>query len=70
MSEEIKGLNKNATRMLIGFVLGFIVMVCIMIGSWALLAMVLTIMVLASKEYVKILQHKGFFPSITQFASL
>ena len=64
MSEEIKGLNKNATRMLIGFVLGSIVMLCIMIGSWAILAMVMTITILASKEYVKILQHKGFFPSI------
>lgn len=64
MSDEIKGLNKNATRMLIGFLFGLIVMLCIMIGKFAILAMVLTIMVLATKEYVKILKHKGFFPSI------
>lgn len=64
MSEEIKGLNKNATRMLIGFALGSVVMGCIMVGKFLLLAMVLAIMILASKEYVKILEHKGFFPSI------
>ena len=64
MSDEIKGLNKNATRMLIGFVFGAIVMSCIMIGKFAILAMVLSIIFLASREYVKILKHKGFFPSI------
>lgn len=64
MSDEIKGLNKNATRMLIGFLLGLVVMLCIMVGKFAILAMVLTIMFLATKEYVKILKHKGFFPSI------
>ena len=64
MSDEIKGLNKNATRMLIGFVLGLIVMLCIMEGKLAMLVMLLSIIVVASKEYVKILKHKGFFPSI------
>lgn len=64
MSDEIKGLNKNATRMLIGFALGSVVMGCIIFGKLLLLAMVLAIMILASKEYVKILEHKGFFPSI------
>lgn len=64
MSDEIKGLNKNATRMLIGFALGSVVMGCIIIGKLPMLAMVLAIMILASKEYVKILEHKGFFPSI------
>ena len=64
MSEEIKGLNKNATRMLIGFALGFVVMGCLMIGKLPMLAMILTIMIFASREYVKILEHKGFFPSI------
>lgn len=64
MSDEIKGLNKNATRMLIGFIFGSIVMVSIMLGKLYLLAMVFAIIVLASKEYVKILEHKGFYPSI------
>lgn len=64
MTEEKKGLNNNATRMLTGLVLGTIVMLCIIVGKFALLAMVLIIMYLATKEYVKILEHKGFFPSI------
>ena len=64
MSDEIKGLNKNATRMLIGFLLGLVAMLCIMQGGLWILFMVLTIMIFASMEYVKILKHKGFFPSI------
>ena len=64
MSDEIKGLNKNATRMLIGFLLGLVAMLCIMQGGLWILLMVLTIMIFASMEYVKILKHKGFFPSI------
>ena len=64
MSDEIKGLNKNATRMLIGFGFGFVVMVCIMAGDLLMLAMILSIMFFATREYVKILKHKGFFPSI------
>ena len=64
MAEETKGLNKNATRMLTGFIMGTIVMTCIIYGKFAMLAMVLTIVFLATKEYVKILEHKGFYPSI------
>ena len=64
MSDEIKGLNKNATRMLTGFLLGLVVMLCIMAGKLVLIGMVLTIMFVATNEYVKILKHKGFFPSI------
>ena len=63
MDEEKKGLNKNATRMLTGFILGTIVMTCIIYGKIAMLAMVLTSIYFASKEYVKILELKGFFPS-------
>lgn len=62
--EETKGLNKNATRMLTGFIMGTIVMSCIIYGKLAILIMLLSIVFLATKEYVKILEHKGFFPSI------
>ena len=61
--KDIIGLNANATRMLTGFILGLIVMLCIMDGKIALLIMILSITILASREYVKILKHKGFFPS-------
>ena len=66
--KDIIGLNANATRMLTGFILGLIVMLCIMEGKIALLIMVLTIIIMASKEYVKILQHKGFYPSFKVMA--
>ena len=58
------GLNKNATRMLTGLIMGTIAMGCIMYGGVALLTLVLVIIFFASKEYVKILEHKGFYPSL------
>jgi phosphatidate cytidylyltransferase len=61
---EIKGLNKNATRMLTGFIFGTIAMGCIMIGGIAIFLMLFAIIAFASKEYVKILEHKGFYPSL------
>lgn len=61
---EIKGLNKNATRMLTGLIMGTAAMGCIMYGGLALLAMLLFILFFASREYVKILNHKGFYPSL------
>ena len=61
--DEIKGLNKNATRMLTGFVMGTITMGCIMLGSYYLLIFLMFIIFVGSREYVKILEHKGFYPS-------
>lgn len=62
--DEKKGLNKNATRMLTGFIMGTIAMGCIMLGGVALLILLALIIYFASKEYVKILEHKGFYPSL------
>lgn len=64
MSDQIKGLNRNATRMLTGLILGTLVMLCIMEGKLALLAILLIILFFAAKEYVQILNHKGFYPSV------
>ena len=58
------GLNKNATRMLTGFIMGTIVMDCIIWGGYALLALLLFMLAAGSKEYVKILNNKGFYPSL------
>lgn len=58
------GLNKNATRMLTGFIMGTIAMSAIIYGKWTILLMLLVIIFFASKEYVKILEHKGFYPSL------
>ncbi len=60
----LEGLNKNATRMLTGLIMGTAAMCCIIEGKLALLAMLLFILYFASKEYVKILNHKGFYPSL------
>ena len=61
--KNMLGLNENATKMLTGFIFGVVVMSCIIVGKYAIFAMVLTIMFLGTKEYVKILEHKGFYPS-------
>lgn len=58
------GLNKNATRMLTGFIMGTIVMLCIINNGLALLCLLLFMLFVGSKEYVKILNHKGFYPSL------
>lgn len=58
------GLNKNATRMLTGFIMGTIVMLCIIWGDVALLALLVFMLIVGSKEYVKMLNHKGFYPSL------
>ena len=61
---EIKGLNKNATRMLTGLVMGTIAMACIMQGKLALVGLLLFILYFATREYVQILNNKGFYPSV------
>jgi len=61
---EIKGLNKNATRMLTGLIMGTIAMGCIIQGKLALVGLLLFILYFATKEYVQILNCKGFYPSV------
>ncbi len=58
------GFNRNAVRMLTGLIMGTVVMLCIMQGGLALLGMLAVILAFAAKEYVKILNHKGFYPSL------
>ncbi len=58
------GLNKNATRMLTGLIMGTIVMLCIMKGGLALLLLMVFMLAAGSREYVKMLNHKGFYPSL------
>jgi len=58
------GFNKNAIRMLTGFILGTVVMLCIIKGGLALLALLAVVIAFASREYVQILNHKGFYPSL------
>ena len=58
------GLNKNATRMLTGLIMGTIVMLCIINNGLPLLALLIFMLFAGSREYVKILNHKGFYPSL------
>lgn len=57
-------LNKNATRMLTGFIMGVIALWCLLYGGIALLALIAVFVYIGSKEYVQILEHKGFYPSL------
>ncbi len=57
-------LNKNATRLLTGAVMGFTALWCLLYGGIALLGLIAVVVYLGSKEYVQILEHKGFFPSL------
>ena len=50
-------------RLLTGLVIGFTALFALMAGGLYLTALVLTIVVLAAKEYTEILKHKGFLPS-------
>ncbi len=58
------GLNNNAKRMLTGFIMGTIVMLCIIWGDLALLCLLAFMLFAGSREYVKMLNHKGFYPSL------
>ena len=58
------GMNKNAIRMLTGLIFGWIVLECIIQGGLVLLGLLIFILAFATKEYVKILNHKGFYPSL------
>ena len=53
-------LNKNATRMLTGLIMGTVAMCCIIYGGAALLLLLLVFILSASKEYVKFLNIKAF----------
>lgn len=58
------GFNKNAIRMLTGLIIGFISLWCLLYGGIALLAIIAVFVYLGSKEYVQILENKGFYPSL------
>ena len=51
------GFNKNATRMLTGFIMGTAVMLCLIYGGLATLALLIFMLAAGSREYVKILNY-------------
>ena len=56
-------LSKSITRLLTGLVIGFTAFFAIMSGGLYLVALVLAIVILASKEYTTVLRYIGFLPS-------
>jgi len=58
------GLNKNATRMLTGLIMGTLVMYCIIQGGPWILLLLAVMLIAGSREYVRMLNHKGFYPSL------
>lgn len=57
-------LNKSAKRVLTGTVVGLTALWCLLNGGIALLILVSVFVYLGSKEYVQILENKGFYPSL------
>ncbi len=57
-------LNNNVTRLLTGLVIGTAALLCIMYGGLWLLVLTLVIIYASTTEYAKILQNKGFYPSL------
>ena len=55
---------QSILRIITGTIFGLICLGCIILGGLPLLLLISVIVFLGSKEYVQILQHKGFYPSI------
>lgn len=57
-------MNNSILRLITGWIFGLIALACIILGGLPLLLLLSVIIFLASKEFVHILEHKGFFPSL------
>lgn len=57
-------LNKTTTRIITGTIFGLIALWCLAYGGIALLGLIALVVYLGSKEYVQILENKGFYPSL------
>lgn len=65
-AEEEAIVKKNKTmRVVTGVIISIIALLSIILGSIPLYIMLGIIIILCSKEFVKILNHKGFYPSFT-----
>ena len=57
-------INKSITRIITGTIMGFIMLFSLLSGGIPLFLITVFIVIFATKEYVAILKHKGFYPSI------
>ena len=72
LEEEAKTKKNKVLRVITGFIIAVIALAAIVLGSFLLYAMLGIILILCSREYIKILNHKGFYPSwtVTMFAAI
>ena len=56
-------LTKSITRLIVGLAIGFTALFAILAGGLPLAILCIVIVILGSKEYTQILEHKGFTPS-------
>lgn len=54
--------NNNTLRLITGLIIGFLVLGCVIAGGIPLMLLVMYVVYIGSKEYVTILQKKGFRP--------
>lgn len=57
-------MDNKITRVVTGSIIGFTTLFAILGGGLPLFILTLLIVIFATKEYVSILQHKGFYPSL------
>ena len=65
MEEEVAVKKNKTLRVVTGIIISIIALSAIALGSIPLYIMLGIIIILCSKEYVKILNNKGFYPSFT-----
>ena len=70
MEEKTNPKKSILQRVLTGVIFGFTALFCIIFGGFPLLLLLVIVIFLGSKEYVKILQHKGFYPSLKVILTL
>ena len=51
-------------RLITGLIIGFTALFLLIAGGLPLLMLIAVVVIIGSIEYVKILQHKGFYPSL------
>ncbi len=66
--DDIQDRQNSFKRNVTGVVVSLVALTCIFFGGLPLYLMVLTVILIASKEYVHILQMKGFHPSFSVMA--
>lgn len=70
MDEKTNPKKSIVQRALTGVIFGLIALFCIIFGGFPLLLLLMSIIFLGSKEYVQILKHKGFYPSLKVILAL